>query len=144
MTPPGRLIDMGIDPFLITSSVEMFVAQRLIRKICSQCKEPSKTPLEKTQLAGLPKGIDSSKPVFRGKGCNACNKTGYKGRTGIYELLVMNETIRDMILRKESSEKVEAKAIELGMKPMSQDGWEKVFAGITTPEEVQRVTQVAE
>ena len=139
-----RLIDMGIDPFLITSSVEMFVAQRLVRKICSQCKEPSKTPLGKTQLAGLPRGFDSSKPVFRGKGCNACNKTGYKGRIGIYELLVMNETIRDMILRKESSEKVEAKAIELGMKPMSQDGWEKVFAGITTPEEVQRVTQVAE
>jgi type II secretion system protein E len=139
-----RLIDMGIDPFLITSSVEMFVAQRLVRKICSQCKEPLKTPLGKTQLAGLPKGVDSSKPVFRGKGCNACNKTGYKGRIGIYELLVMNETIRDMILRKESSEKVEARAIELGMKPMSQDGWEKVFAGITTPEEVQRVTQVAE
>lgn len=139
-----RLIDMGIDPFLITSSVEMFVAQRLIRKICSQCKEPSKTPLDKSQLANLPKGIDSSKPVFRGKGCNACNNTGYKGRMGIYELLVMNETIREMILRKESSDKVEAKAIELGMKPMSQDGWEKVFAGITTPEEVQRVTQVAE
>lgn len=139
-----RLIDMGIDPFLITSSVEMFVAQRLIRKICAQCKEPSKTPLGKAQLANLPKGIDSNKPVFRGKGCNACNNTGYKGRTGIYELLVMNETIREMILRKESSDKVEARAIELGMKPMVQDGWEKVFAGITTPEEVQRVTQVAE
>ena len=139
-----RLIDMGIDPFLITSSVEMFVAQRLIRKICAQCKEPSKTPLEKSQLANLPKGIDSNKPVFRGKGCNACNNTGYKGRTGIYELLVMNETMREMILRKESSDKVEARAVELGMKPMAQDGWEKVFAGITTPEEVQRVTQVAE
>ena len=139
-----RLIDMGIDPFLITSSVEMFIAQRLVRKICSQCKEPSRTPLEKAQLAGIPKGIDPGKPFFRGKGCNACNKTGYKGRTGIYELLVMNETLRDMILRKESSDKVEAKAIELGMKPMSHDGWEKVFAGITTPEEVQRVTQVAE
>jgi len=139
-----RLIDMGVDPFLITSSVEMFVAQRLIRKICAQCKEPSKAHLEKTQLASLPKGVDSSKPVFRGKGCNACNNTGYKGRTGIYELLVMNETMREMILRKESSDKVEAKAVELGMKPMIQDGWEKVFAGMTTPEEVQRVTQVAE
>ena len=139
-----RLIDMGIDPFLITSSVEMFVAQRLIRKICSQCKEPLETPLEKSQLASIPKGIDPYKPIFRGKGCNACNNTGYKGRTGIYELLVMNETIREMILRKESSDKVGAKAIELGMKPMVQDGWEKVFAGMTTPEEVQRVTQVAE
>ena len=139
-----RLIDMGIDPFLITSSVEMFVAQRLIRKICAQCKEPSKTPLDKSQLANLPKGVDPGKPVFRGKGCSACNNTGYKGRTGIYELLVMNETIREMILRKESSDKVEARAVELGMKPMAQDGWEKVFAGITTPEEVQRVTQVAE
>ncbi|MBI3617635.1 MAG: Flp pilus assembly complex ATPase component TadA [Candidatus Omnitrophica bacterium] len=132
-----RLIDMGIDPFLITSSVEMFVAQRLIRKICAQCKEPASAP------AGT-LGADSGKPVFRGKGCNACNNTGYKGRTGIYELLVMNETIRDMILRKESSEKVEAKAIELGMKPMIRDGLEKIFAGITTPEEVQRVTKAAE
>ncbi|MBI5024124.1 MAG: Flp pilus assembly complex ATPase component TadA [Candidatus Omnitrophica bacterium] len=132
-----RLIDMGIDPFLITSSVEMFVAQRLIRKICAQCKEPASAP------AGT-LGADSGKPVFRGKGCNACNNTGYKGRTGIYELLVMNETIRDMILRKESSERVEAKAIELGMKPMIRDGLEKIFSGITTPEEVQRVTKAAE
>ena len=77
-----RLIDMGIDPFLITSSVEMFVAQRLLRKICAQCKEPSKTPLDKSQLANLPKGVDPGKPVFRGKGCNACNKTGYKGGPG--------------------------------------------------------------
>ncbi len=132
-----RLIDMGIDPFLITSSVEMFVAQRLIRKICAQCKEPASAP------AGT-LGADSGKPVFRGKGCNACNNTGYKGRTGIYELLLMNETLREMILHKESSNKIHAKALEMGMKPMIRDGLEKIFAGITTPEEVQRVTKVAE
>lgn len=128
-----RLIDMGIDPFLITSSVEMFIAQRLVRKICTQCKEP---------VTG--KDSEGGKTVFRGKGCNACNNTGYKGRTGIYELLLVNETIREMILRKESSDKIHAKAVEMGMTPMMRDGLEKVFAGITTPEEVQRVTQVAE
>ncbi|MBI5149202.1 MAG: Flp pilus assembly complex ATPase component TadA [Candidatus Omnitrophica bacterium] len=134
-----RLIDMGIDPFLITSSVELFIAQRLVRKICPECKEEIKLP-----PASLPKGMEARKPAFRGKGCGACNNTGYKGRTGIYELLVMNDKIRDMILRKESSDRIQAKAIELGMRPMVQDGWEKVFAGMTTPEEVRRVTQAAE
>ncbi len=136
----ARLIDMGIDPFLITSSVEMFIAQRLVRKICPGCKQELK--IDKAEIAGLPKGLGTNKSIFRGSGCDACNKTGYLGRTGIYELLVMNETIRKMVLQKVSSDQIEAKAVEMGMRPMANDGWEKVFAGITTPEEVHRVTQI--
>jgi general secretion pathway protein E/type IV pilus assembly protein PilB len=138
----ARLVDMGIDPFLITSSVEMFVAQRLVRKICPGCKEELK--MDKSGLGGIPKDVDISKPVFRGRGCGACNYTGYRGRTGIYELLVVNESIRGMILRKESSDRIDAKAREMGMTSLLQDGWEKAFAGETTPEEVRRVTQAVE
>jgi len=137
-----RLIDMGIDPFLITSSVEMFIAQRLVRRICPECKKESK--FDASEITTLPQGMDIPRAVFRGKGCPACNHTGYRGRTGIYELLVVTEPVRRMVLRKDPSDLIEAKAIELGMKPMHEDGWEKVFAGITTPEEVQRVTQAAE
>ncbi len=139
-----RLIDMGIDPFLITSSVEMFIAQRLVRRICPDCKEESRIDGDKIGLKDIPQGMDITRPIFRGKGCPTCNHTGYKGRTGIYELLVMNEKIRDLILHKESADKVQLKAIETGMNPMVLDGWEKVFAGMTTPEEVHRVTQVEE
>ncbi len=138
----ARLVDMGIDPFLITSSVEMFMAQRLVRKICPECKEKFK--MDESTLGMIPKGIDISKPVFHGRGCNACNNTGYRGRTGIYELLVVNEAIRKMILQKESSDRIDAKAREMGMKSLLEYGWEKAFAGETTPEEVQRVTQVVE
>jgi general secretion pathway protein E/type IV pilus assembly protein PilB len=138
----ARLVDMGIDPFLITSSVEMFVAQRLVRKICPGCKEELK--MDKSGLGGIPKDVDISKPVFHGRGCGACNYTGYRGRTGIYELLVVNESIRGMILRKESSDRIDAKAREMGMTSLLQDGWEKAFAGETTPEEVRRVTQAVE
>jgi type II secretory ATPase GspE/PulE/Tfp pilus assembly ATPase PilB-like protein len=137
-----RLVDMGIDPFLIASSVEMFIAQRLVRRVCPECKEESK--IDASQMPGIPKGMDIRRPVFRGKGCQACNNTGYKGRTGIYELLAVTEPVRRMALQKDSSDLIEARAIELGMKPMHEDGWEKVFQGVTTPEEVQRVTQVAQ
>lgn len=135
-----RLIDMGIDPFLITSSVEMFIAQRLVRKICLGCKQELK--IDKSEIPGLPKGLGTNQSIFRGSGCDACNKTGYLGRTGIYELLAMNAAIRKMVLQKVSSDQIEATAVEMGMRPMAHDGWEKVFAGITTPEEVHRVTQI--
>ncbi len=137
-----RLIDMGIDPFLITSSVEAFIAQRLVRVICSECKE--EVTGETIDIGEAIPDIDSTKPFYRGKGCTACNNTGYKGRAAIYEILVANEAIRKMILEKASSDAIERKARELGMKSLVQSGWEKVFAGVTTPEEVRRVTQIEE
>ncbi|HQP10588.1 MAG TPA: ATPase, T2SS/T4P/T4SS family, partial [Candidatus Omnitrophota bacterium] len=137
-----RLIDMGIDPFLITSSVEAFIAQRLVRVICPKCKV--KITDEKVDLGETIAGIDPAQPFYRGKGCPACNSTGYKGRIGIYEILVMTEPVRKLILEKASADKIERKAREMGVKSLAQSGWEKVFAGVTTPEEVRRVTQVEE
>jgi len=135
-----RLMDMGIDPFLITSSVEAFIAQRLVRVICSECKE--EVAGEKIDIGETFPGIDASQPFYRGKGCKACNMTGYKGRAGIYEILVATPEIRKLILEKASSDIIEKRARDLGVKSLTQSGWEKVFAGVTTPEEVRRVTQV--
>ncbi|MCH6576105.1 MAG: Flp pilus assembly complex ATPase component TadA, partial [Bacteroidetes bacterium] len=135
-----RLIDMGIDPFLITSSVEAFLAQRLVRVICTECKE--EVTGEKLTIEEDIPGINPNQPFYRGKGCQNCNKTGYRGRVGIYEILVLTEDIRKLILEKASEDVIERKARESGVKSLLQSGWEKVFAGVTTPEEVRRVTQV--
>lgn len=135
-----RLIDMGIDPFLITSSVEAFIAQRLVRVICPECKVQITD--EKIEIGEPVPGINPNRPFFRGKGCAACNMMGYKGRAGIYEILVVSPEIRKLILQKASADIIENKARELGIKPLVQSGWEKVFEGVTTPEEVRRVTQM--
>ena len=155
-----RLLNIGIEPYLITSSVEAFIAQRLVRVICPKCKE--KVSLRGREAAEAISEIASLSSVFakasadksvarndkakdavvyRGKGCKACNNTGYRGRTGIYEILLVGDEIRKLILQKASSEEIKAKACELGMLPLRQDGWERVLAGITTLEEVIRVTQ---
>ena len=135
-----RLIDMGIDPFLITSSVQAFLAQRLVRVICPDCKE--EVTNEKLEISEAFPGMNPNQPFYRGKGCQNCNKTGYKGRAGIYEILIMTEEIRKLILQKVSDDIIERKARDMGVKSLLQSGWEKVFAGVTTPEEVRRVTQV--
>ena len=135
-----RLMDMGIDPFLITSSVEAFLAQRLVRVICPECKV--EVTDEKVDIGETFPDFNPNRPFFRGKGCAACSKTGYKGRAGIYEILVMSSEIRKLILQKASADVIERKARELGIKSLSQSGWEKVFEGVTTPEEVRRVTQI--
>ena len=135
-----RLIDMGIDPFLITSSVQAFLAQRLVRVICPDCKE--EVTNEKLEISEAFPGMNPNQPFYRGKGCQNCNKTGYKGRAGIYEILIMTEDIRKLILQKSSDDVIERKARDMGVKSLLQSGWEKVFAGVTTPEEVRRVTQI--
>ncbi|MBN1869291.1 MAG: Flp pilus assembly complex ATPase component TadA [Candidatus Omnitrophica bacterium] len=137
-----RLVDMGIDPFLITSSVEAFIAQRLVRVICPECK--TQVTGETLDIGETLPGIDPGRPFYRGKGCPSCNNTGYKGRAGIYEILVMNEAIRELILKKASSDVIERRSREMGVKSLAHSGWEKVFAGVTTPEEVRRVTQIEE
>ena len=118
------------------------MAQRLVRVICPECKV--QVTDEKIDIGEDMPGLDTTRPFYRGKGCGACNNTGYKGRAGIYEILVVNEAIRKMILERASSDAIERKAREIGVKSLVQSGWEKVFAGITTPEEVQRVTQIEE
>ncbi len=134
-----RLVDMGIEPFLISSSVIGILAQRLVRKICPSCKESYK-PAEK-MLREL--GIQdlSGKTVFyRGKGCKNCKNRGYKGRLGIFEMLITNEKIREMVLEKASADVIRKAAQEAGMKTLRQDGMLKVLDGTTSIEEVMRVT----
>ena len=139
-----RLLDMGIEPFLVSSSVECFVAQRLVRLICPKCKNKV-TPRKEIMKDFGAVDVDISQVTFyEGKGCEFCKFTGYKGRTGIYEFLVVNDQIREMILQRTSSNLIKKKAIELGMRTLRHDGWDKVKKGLTTISEVIRVTQQEE
>jgi general secretion pathway protein E len=137
-----RLIDMGIEPFLVTSSVIAILAQRLVRVICNQCKEayiPDEKSLDSLGLDGREKL--QGKTIYRGRGCAACLNTGYKGRTGIFEVIVMNEHIKSLILRTSDAGQIKAEAMKHGMTTLGRDGIHKVLQGITSLEEVIRVTQ---
>ncbi|OIO32981.1 MAG: hypothetical protein AUJ70_04205 [Candidatus Omnitrophica bacterium CG1_02_40_15] len=135
-----RLLDMGIEPFLVASSVECFIAQRLVRIICPGCKIEKK--IDKNILAefGIENNTDNIS-VYEGKGCDSCKFTGYKGRTAIYEFLLMDEGIRDLVLKRASSDQIKKKALEFGMHTLRMDGWEKIKKGLTTINEVIRVTE---
>ncbi|MDD5136188.1 MAG: type II/IV secretion system protein, partial [Candidatus Omnitrophica bacterium] len=135
-----RLIDIGVEPYLVASSVNAFIAQRLVRLICKNCKEEAPLKNGKIKIEGVNMGKEVI--AYHGRGCKACNHTGYSGRTGIYEILLVNEEIRELIIRKTSSDVIKKKAIELGMRTLLQDGWEKIRAGVTTVEEIMRVTQL--
>ena len=138
----SRLIDMGVEPYLVASSVEAFVAQRLIRLICPQCKEEDlqvPDPVRQEMARSLHILPDQVK-VYRGRGCELCNKTGYYGRTAIYEILHMDEAIRAMLTSKPSTEHVKQAAMKHGMATLRQNGWQCVAAGITTVSEVLYVT----
>jgi general secretion pathway protein E len=136
-----RLIDMGIEPFRIASVVRAIVAQRLVRVLCSECKQSYDPEPEALRDAGIDPARIQGKAVYRGRGCPACAGTGYRGRTGIYETLSVSEPIRQLIMRKADSTAIAQKALEEGMKTLRDDGAEKVLAGITTLEELVRVTQ---
>ena len=135
-----RLIDMGVEPFLISSTLEAVLGQRLLRSICRHCRstyDPSNTLL--TEL-GISRQDIGEKQFFYGKGCNACNNTGYKGRKGIYELLRITDPIRELINERAPTVTLKQKAVELGMITLRQDGLRSIFAGDTTVEEVLRYT----
>jgi type IV pilus assembly protein PilB len=136
-----RLINMGVEPFLITSSLLGVLAQRLIRCICGGCRQEHK--VGKKVLEKLSLNEDITK-FFKGRGCPKCLNSGYKGRTGIFELLLANETIRNLILSRASSEVIKRQAKENGMNTLQENGIEKIKTAITTPEEVLQVTQEAE
>jgi general secretion pathway protein E len=133
-----RLQEMEIESFLISSALLGVLAQRLVRVICTHCKESC--TIEPDAL--LEMGIDDPAPpsAFRGKGCDHCNKTGFRGRTGIYELLVIDDDIRKLILAQASSQEIRKRAVQSGMTTLRQDGWRKIQEGITTVEEIIRVT----
>ncbi len=135
-----RLIDMGVEPFLISSTLEAVLGQRLLRSICSQCRtayQPRESLLGQLELSRREIG---SRQFFYGKGCNACNHTGYKGRKGIYELMKITDPIRELINQHAPTVVLKQKAIELGMITLRQDGLRSIFAGDTTIEEVLKYT----
>lgn len=141
-----RLIDMGIQPFLINSAFIGVIGQRLVRVICPNCKkEQQKDSITSTKELILMQQIkekNSNFKLHKGAGCKYCDEKGYKGRTGIFEILVLTEEIRDLISKKASSEQIKLKAIENGMKTMKDDGILKIINGITTIEEIARVLDV--
>ncbi len=140
----NRLIDMGIEPFLISSSIIAVLAQRLVRTICPNCKKEIKVTEEMVKdFADLfPKTIPSNLKVYKGEGCGNCRNTGYRGRLGIYEFMTMSEKIKEMVIRKASSAEIAKQARAEGMKGLREDGLDKVLKGQTTFDEVVRVTMV--
>ena len=137
-----RLIDMGIEPFLVASAVQGVLAQRLVRRICKYCVHEYQPEKRYVDVLGKVGGESEKNEFVRGKGCPRCKKTGYKGRLGIYELLKIDDDLKDMINKGVNSTELNKAAQAKGMKTMLQDGLEKVDAGKTTIEEVFRVTQV--
>ena len=139
-----RLIDMGIEPFLVASSVEAVMAQRLVRTICPYCKTEQKLEHDYLQRIGFPENEIATAKIYKGAGCEECRQLGYQGRMGIYEILILNEALRPLILNRSAASTMAQKAIEQGMRTLRTDGWNKVKAGQTTIEEVMRVTQTEE
>ncbi len=136
-----RLIDMGIEPFLVTSSVIGILAQRLVRNVCTECKEEYIPDKESLENIGITPEMCSGKKIYRDKGCQGCLNTGYKGRTGIFELMVLDDSIKNLILKTSDSNTIKKQAINQGMMTLRQDGALKVLNGITTIEEILRITQ---
>jgi general secretion pathway protein E len=133
-----RLLDMGIENFLISSALLGVLAQRLVRVICPDCKEEATlTPTLEAEMGLLHK---ENVKVYSGKGCKACSNTGFRGRCGIYELLVVDDSIRELILKKSTAQTICDQARKMGMRTLREDGWDKVVKGITTVEEILRVT----
>lgn len=136
-----RLINMGIEPFLVTSSTIAIQAQRLVRRICPECKEEYAPERASLQEVGISPDSPRAKVLWRGKGCDKCSGRGYYGRSGIFELLVMNPTIQDLVLRGSDSNVIKREARKFGMRTLREDGAEKMMRGHTTLEEILRVTR---
>jgi type II secretory ATPase GspE/PulE/Tfp pilus assembly ATPase PilB-like protein len=130
---------MGIEPFLVSSSLEMVLAQRLVRLICSSCR----TPIPIADAERIRRDLDSDLPdvLYHGKGCSACGGTGYRGRQGIFEMMPMTDELRTHVTNRVSSQIVRQTAIDQGMRSLREDGWRLIRDGRTTVEEVLRVTK---
>ncbi len=137
-----RLLDMGIEPFLIASSINAFLAQRLIRTLCPKCKAAYKPTKNELSDAGIKQAQLKNGKIFKPKGCDACLNTGYSGRTGIYELLPISNPIRKLVMSRADAEQIKDLAVKEGMRTLLNDGVEKVLAGVTSLEEVIRVCGV--
>jgi type II secretory ATPase GspE/PulE/Tfp pilus assembly ATPase PilB-like protein len=133
----SRLLEMGVEDYLLASSLLGVLAQRLVRQVCKKCRQPAEL------AAGVLREIggDGGAQAVEGKGCEECSQTGYRGRSGIYELLLVNEVVRPLILKRSSADIIRDAAVQQGMRTLREDGWQKVRTGVTTVAEVVRVTQ---
>jgi type IV pilus assembly protein PilB len=136
----SRLVNMGIEPFLVATSVNIIQAQRLIRRICAGCKEEQKLPVEAFTEIGFSHEEALSMKAFKGKGCQTCNGTGYKGRIGLYEVMEVTDELRELIIIGASAIELRRKAMELGMITLRESGLYKIREGVTTIEEVVKET----
>jgi len=136
-----RLIDMGIEPFLVTSSVIAIIAQRLVRVLCPHCKEIYVPDKESLANLGLDKSVLKNNTFYRKKGCNLCMQTGFRGRTAIFEIMIVDDEIKRLILKTSDANQINELAIKQGMITLQKDGIDKALNGITTTEEVLRVTR---
>jgi general secretion pathway protein E/type IV pilus assembly protein PilB len=136
-----RLVDMGIESFLVASSIEAVVAQRLVRRLCPQCRRPKPVDPAFLERVNFPVDRLSEGAIYEATGCDACRQTGYRGRTGIYEILLVNERIRPLVIARADSHEIKNTALRLGMRTLRTDGWTKVLAGVTTVDEVLRVSE---
>jgi type IV pilus assembly protein PilB len=137
-TAIARLIEMGVEPFLIASSVIGVLAQRLVRVICTECKEAYTPPVEAFRRLNLAMDLESV-TFYRGKGCDRCRQTGYRGRIGIFELMLVSDHLRELILRKAPTHEVRQAGLEAGMMTLRQDAMQKILEGVTTMEEALRI-----
>lgn len=136
----NRLLNMGIEPFMVASSCVLILAQRLVRRVCQQCKEVEKVPVETLILMGFSKEEAGSIVCYKGKGCTACSNKGYKGRLGLYEVLPVGDEIKALILQGANADELKKKAIAVGMKTLRMSGLEKIREGLTSVEEVEGST----
>ncbi len=143
----NRLLDMGIEPFLVASSVEGIVAQRLVRRLCPACRQPvsmDDAQLQRLRAEGFPVEKLDTRSLYEAGGCDECRGSGFKGRTGIYEILTVDDHIRPLIINRAAADDIKNAARRRGLKTLREDGWQKVLDGTTTVEEILRVTEESE
>jgi general secretion pathway protein E/type IV pilus assembly protein PilB len=136
----ARLIDIGVQPFLVSSAVRAIVAQRLVRKICPNCKQPYEMSEHEMEMLGIDATQLSESSVSRGGGCDTCKHLGYKGRAGIFEIFLIDDEVRHMVNNKANTVDLRKRAREMGMRTLREDGIRKVLSGMTTAEEVISVS----
>jgi type IV pilus assembly protein PilB len=136
----SRLLNMGIEPFLVTASVNLVLAQRLARRICADCKEPAEKHPEALAKMGMTPQQIASGTIMHGRGCNTCNGTGYKGRVALYEVMPFIDPLKELVLQGASAAEIKAEMIRNGVQSLRMAGIAKILEGMTTPEEILRCT----
>jgi type IV pilus assembly protein PilB len=136
----SRLLNMGVEPFLITASVNLVLAQRLARKVCVDCKRPAEVEKQSLINMGFTEEQAATGQIMKGSGCSTCSNTGYKGRVALYEVMRFSDELKEMVLQGASAAELKVGAIKRGMLTLRMSGITKVLAGVTTPEEIIRVT----